>query len=390
MREYKAREDTVVRALNSRKLVTLYRHKLLFLLVFLAFSGNASSEVVHPERLQAALDRYMEIATNGGWPVVPEGPTIRPGSTDPRIAVLAARLRASGDLGDSTYDSVTYDEVLRGAVMHFQERHGLERDGLVGQRTLHAMNVPVEQRVRQIRLNLERASRLDAESSLSLVLINIPSFQLTLFRGGEPAWSSRVVVGEANTETPQFEAYMTHAVLNPDWTVPRTIAIEELLPKIQQDAGFLQRGGYDVFNNDGKPLDPSNIEWKTLDRNNFPLTIVQRPGPLNELGRIKFMFPNEHGVCMHDTPKKYLFARSSRDFSHGCVRLQDPLELGVHVLAAEGWTQAMITRQIESGTTRTVVLEDPLRVLLTYLTVDVAADDTVYFYPDIYSRDGLP
>ena len=363
--------------------------RFLFFLVFLAVSGGASGQVLHPERLQVALEHYTEIAANGAWPVLPEGPTIRPGSNDPRIAALAARLRASGDLDGSMRDFVAYDEALRNAVMRFQARHGLERDGLVGKRTLHALNVPVEDRIRQIRLNLDRIADLDVESPGPLILVNVPAFELTLFRSSDPVWTSRVVVGDASTETPQFEARVTHIVLNPDWTVPRKIATEEILPKIRRDAGFLQRGGYEVLDMDGKPLDPSRIDWDALDRNNFPLTIVQRPGPLNELGRVKFMFPNEHGVCMHDTPKKSLFAYSSRGFSHGCVRLQDPLDLAIRVLADEGWTQERIARQIESGKIHTIVLSEPLRVVLTYLTVEVSADGTVYFFPDIYGRDRI-
>ena len=363
--------------------------RFLFFLVFLAVSGGASGQVLHPERLQVALEHYTKFALNGAWPTVPEGPTIRPGSNDSRTTLLADRLRASGDLGDSTREFLTYDEALRTAVTRFQARHGLEPDGLVGKRTLYALNVPIEDRIRQIRLNLDRIADLDIESPEPLLLINIPAFRLTLLRGAEPEWTGRVIVGEASTETPQFEARVTHVVLNPDWTVPRKIATEEILPKVQRDTEFLRRGGYEIFDIDGAPLDAASIDWHALDRNNFPVTIVQRPGPLNELGRVKFMFPNEHGVCMHDTPKKHLFAHSLRDFSHGCVRLQNPLDLAAEVLAAEGWTQEEIGRQIESGKTATILLSEPLRVVLTYLTVEVSADGTVYFFPDIYGRDSI-
>ena len=376
----------VVNSQNSRKFVTPYMRKLLFLLIFIAIPGSAAGQVSQPERLEVALERYTQIAANGGWPQLPEGPTIRPGSSDSRIAVLAARLRASGDLVSSG-DFATYDETLREAIMRFQARHGLERDGLVGKRTLHALNVSVEARIWQIRLNLDRALRLNVEPAKSLILVNIPAFELTLFHRSEPAWRSRVIVGTSMMETPQFEAYMTQIVLNLTWTVPRKIASEELLPKIKRDAGFLQRGGYDVFDSDGNQLDPSTIDWNALHRNNFPLTIVQRAGPLHELGRVKFMFPNEHGVCMHDTPNKHLFAHSARGYSHGCVRLQNPLDLAAHILSEEGWTQAMIDRQLETGMTHTIELREPLRVLLAYLTAEVDAEGTVYFYPDIYERD---
>jgi murein L,D-transpeptidase YcbB/YkuD len=188
-------------------------------------------------------------------------------------------------------------------------------------------------------------------------------------------------------QTPLFEAELRSVVLNPTWTVPRKIASEELLPKIQADVGYLVRRAYDVVNRDGTRLNPSSIDWASLNRNNFPFTLVQRPGPNNELGRIKFLFPNDYGVCMHDTPNKALFARDARAFSHGCVRLQDPIVFAKHVLGPEGWTGEQIAAQLATGKTHAVALKEPLPIVLVYLTAEASDDGTVYFYRDIYSRD---
>ena len=198
---------------------------------------------------------------------------------------------------------------------------------------------------------------------------------------------TRVVVGETDTQTPLFEAPLKFVVLNPTWTVPRKIASEELLPKIRNDVSYLLRNGFDVVVRNGNAIDPADVDWASLHKNNFPYTLVQRPGPRNELGRIKFLFPNDYGVCMHDTPKKALFARDARAFSHGCVRMQDPVAFAGHLLGPEGWTDEQITAQLDTRETFTIALAEPLPVVLVYLTAEADDDGTVYFYSDIYDRD---
>lgn len=356
-------------------------------LLGLAFANVTVADNPQSLRLQDALTRYEKIADTGGWPSIGDGPTIEPGSADPRVAPIAQRLRTSGDLSDATRKFDTYDEVLRSAVLHFQARHGLEQDALIGKQTLGALNVPVEKRIEQIRLNIERTRHVFAAERENFLLVNIPAFTVTLFRDGGAVSRTRVVVGETEMQTPLFEADLKYVVLNPTWTVPRKIASEELLPKIQSDIGFLARNGYDVVDQDGNALEPSGIDWTSLGKNNFPYSLVQRPGPMNELGRIKFMFPNEFGVCMHDTPKKFLFARGSRAFSHGCVRVEDPIDFAGHLLEPEGWSSEKINTQLDTNETHTIVLAKPLRVVLVYLTAEADDDGTVYFYRDIYGRD---
>ena len=352
-----------------------------------AWVDSAVADTPPHERLQDALPRFEQIAESGGWPTIPPGPTIEPGSTDPRIEAIAERLAISGDLPAPATDFETYNETLQSAVLRFQARHGLEQDALIGKRTLKALNVPVEQRIRQIRLNVERTKEVFATQRDNFLLVNIPAFTVTLFRDGDAQVMTRVVVGETDTQTPLFEAPLKFVVLNPTWTVPRKIASEELLPKIRNDVSYLLRNGFDVVDRNGNAIDPADVDWASLHKNNFPYTLVQRPGPRNELGRIKFLFPNDYGVCMHDTPKKALFARDTRAFSHGCVRMQDPVAFAGHLLGPEGWTDEQIAAQLDTQETYTIALAEPLPVVLVYLTAEADDDGTVYFYNDIYDRD---
>ena len=361
-------------------------------MLVLVLCGAAAHGGAHsPEylRLQSALGLYLQIADAGGWPTVPAGPTLAPGDRDPRIPVLARRLQASGDLDADGQQRAVYGDDLRAAVLRFQMRHGLQQDALVGPATLRAMNVPIDRRIAQLRLNLERAARVFEDAPPDFVLVNVPSFEARLYRDGGVAWTGRIIVGETEAETPLFEADLIAVVLNPTWVVPRSIASEELLPKIQQDPGFLSRGGYEVFDPAGAPVDASQIDWAALHRNNFPLTLVQRPGPGNELGRVKFTTPNPFGVCMHDTPARNLFALDSRAFSHGCIRLDRPLDFATEVLAAENWSRERIDARLATLRTETVRLTIPLPLVVAYLTAFVDDDGTVYFYRDIYGKDDI-
>jgi murein L,D-transpeptidase YcbB/YkuD len=360
-------------------------------IMLLAAMAGAGAEIHHAQyqRLQDALLDYQQIAIDGGWPALPAGRTIEPGSEDPRVATLARRLAASGDLGDNRTTFLRYDEVLQAAVLRFQSRHGLEQDALVGRNTLAALNVPVEHRIRQIRLNMERLETLAETERQDFLLVNVPAFEAYLVRDGQIVCTTAVIVGETEQQTPLFEANMTYVVINPTWTVPYSIASEELLPKIQKDPGFLQRGDYSVFDPEGNELDPASIDWQSLHRNRFPFTLVQRAGPANELGRIKFKFPNKYGVSMHDTPGKHLFTYDSRAFSHGCIRVAEPIGFAAMLLDAQGWTREKIDVQLVSGQTHTIFLEDPLPVITVYLTAVTDERGVVHFYRDIYNRDKI-
>ena len=339
------------------------------------------------QRLEAGLQRYLEIAADGGWPEVPRGPTIRPGAEDPRLGVLAKRLAASADLRQMEVTPSVYDETLEAAVRRFQGRHGLDVDGLIGRATLRALNVPVERRIDQIRLNLVRLSKHLDSSEDELVLVNIPGFKATVFRDGMAVWWTRIIVGEKEDQTPEFRSDLKSVVLNPTWAVPHSIASEELLPKVQRNSDFFANGGYQVYAADGSEVDPADIDWNQILTNDFSFKLVQRPGPRNQLGQIKFLFPNPYSICMHDTPARSLFAAAKRAFSHGCIRVDDPIGFGEVILRSEGWTRERIDSQVDSGDTRSIVLSQPIPVHVVYWTAAADESGDVNFYDDIYDRD---
>lgn len=356
-------------------------------------SGEAVTAVsavdLQYQRLQTALQRYRAIADAGGWPEVPDGPTIHPDTEDLRLPALARRLIVSGDLPDSYMDASTseYNETLQDAVRRFQARHGLETDALVGRATLRALNVPVERRIDQIRANLERVQWHPEVENDDLILVNIPAFKAHIIHDGEIVWTTDVIVGDTENKTPVFQSMLKFVVFNPTWTVPHSIASKELLPKIKRDPSFFRRGNYDLLDRSGNIVDPSSVDWSAVSQRSFSFTLVQKPGPANELGRVKFMFPNEYSVCMHDTPAKSLFDRAERAFSHGCIRVAEPLGLAEILLSNEKWTRKQVDSQLDSNETRTVVLAEPLPVHVVYWTAEVDDLGVMHFYDDIYEWD---
>jgi murein L,D-transpeptidase YcbB/YkuD len=340
-------------------------------------------------RLRAALEEHRRIAASGGWSAVPDGPTLRPGASDERLDALMHRLAVTGDLpGDAGNDVEVYGGALEEAVRAFQERHGLDADGIVGPATLRALNVPVEDRIDQIRVNLERARWVMDNLEDDFIIVNIAGFRVYVFRDRKEQWSSRAVVGKTYRKTPVFRSMMRYIVFNPDWTVPYSIATKDILPAVQRDPGYLAARGFIVKDRNGDAVDPATIDWSALSRRRFPYTLVQQPGTNNALGEIKFMFPNEHAVYLHDTPGKGLFGRAERTFSSGCVRVEHPFDFALQLLGPDGWDAASIEAERQTRKTRTVILKRPVPVLLLYWTVEVDAEGRTVFYEDVYERDG--
>lgn len=353
-----------------------------------AFEAIVAREWLY-RQLIAALSEYRELAERGGWPSVPDGPTLRPGDMDDRLAILSARLAATGDLDVGAAGRVvdTYDEVLVAAVRRFQERHGLDADGVIGPATLQAMNVPVEDRIRQIAISLERARWVMRGLSDEFIIVNIAAFKAYLVRDRQVVWESRAQVGTPYRQTPVFRDAMKYLVFNPTWTVPYSIATRDILPQLQRNPAYLTDRRFDVRNSDGEHVDPGAIDWSRYSRGNFPFTLIQRPGPGNALGRVKFMFPNQFAVYLHDTPSRELFGRAGRAFSSGCIRIENPFELAEYLLRDDGWDRSRIDSVIDSGELTNVVLTTPVPVLLLYWTASVERDGQVHFYDDIYGRD---
>lgn len=349
------------------------------------FAEEVIPRVFLYERFAKALAEYRAIEAAGGWGTVPAGPTLKLGMTDERVPALAARLAVTRDLPADVAagDALTYDSDLAEGVRRFQARHGLAADGAVGSATLAALNVPVAARIDQLRANLERARWVLYEPESEFLVVNIAGFQLYLVRRGEVVWRTRVQVGRPYRQTPVFRSTLTYLVFNPTWTVPPTILREDILPQVRRDVGYLAGRNIDVVDRRGGRVDPATVDWSART---FPYSFVQRPGPDNALGRMKFMFPNEHAVYLHDTPSRDLFERDSRAFSSGCIRVEDPYELAA-ILLGDTWPRSRLDALVASGRTETVFLPRPMTVMLLYWTAEVDADGRIAFFSDVYERD---
>jgi murein L,D-transpeptidase YcbB/YkuD len=344
-------------------------------------------------RLQNALAIYRRLATEDAKePPLPEAP-VKTGESYPAIAQLARMLQRVGDLPANAKVDVkrrVYDGALVEAVKRFQLRHGLEGTGTLGPKTFAELNTPLAQRVSQIEWALERWRWAPMEFETPPIIVNIPEFTL---RGWNPQGGTdigmRVVVGTAYThQTPVFESDMKYLVFRPFWNVPSSIQTHELVPKIAKNPSYLTSNGYEIVDGD-KPLPIVSVDTATLARlRSGALAIRQKPGPSNALGLVKFMFPNQNNVYLHSTPSQTLFSRSRRDFSHGCIRVEDPARLAAWVLRDQPeWTPEKIAAAMNGKEPKTVVLPRPIPVLIIYTTAVVTDDGLVHFYEDIYGHD---
>jgi murein L,D-transpeptidase YcbB/YkuD len=340
--------------------------------------------------VQDALLDYRAIQANGGWPTLPPGSTLRQGDVDPRVAILQRRLKVTGDLpATSARDDETFDEAVQAAVVAFQARHSLDADGVVGPRSLEALNVPVEDRIDQLRLTLERLRWLQLEGADDLVVVNIAHFQLFAIHKGKVVLTARTMVGKEYRQTPVFRGDLRYMELNPTWTVPPTILRKDTLPAIKRDVNYLARKNMVVLDQAGRVVDPTTVDWQSY-RSTVPYTIRQEPGPGNALGQIKFIFPNPHFVFLHDTPSRGLFDRTERAFSSGCIRVENPLELAALLARLDGqtdWTGEALAAAVDGERTQRIYLSTPVPVLIVYLTASTAPGQAVFFGRDIYDRD---
>jgi murein L,D-transpeptidase YcbB/YkuD len=341
------------------------------------------------ERGRAALAQYRRIAAAGGWPALPAGPRLDPGAVDERVPILRRRLAASGDLAHGEDPSNRYDAVLAAGVRAFQARHLLPADGVVGEATRRALNVPVQARIDALRLNLERGRWvLNDIGDGDLVVVDIAGFGVRYLRDRRVIWRSRAIVGRTARQTPVFRARIDHVILNPTWTVPPTILAKDVLPAMQRGEDALGHKHLQVYDRSGQPVDPATIDWKEQSAATFPYVLRQDSGEANALGRIKINFDNSYSIYLHDTPSQELFARSERSFSSGCIRIDRPLELAELVLGDPvRWSAAALSAAIDTGTTRSIAVTRAVPVLIMYWTAEVDADGHVVFKRDIYSRD---
>lgn len=339
----------------------------------------------HPQydQLRAALAKLRTLAAQGGWSPLADGPTLKPGSRDPRVAALRKRLQLVGyPVGDGVDD--LYDPALEAALKQFQREQYLTADGHLGKATLAALNVPVAARIEQLRANLERARWLLHQLQGEFVVVDIAGYQVIYYKDGKPVWRSRVQVGKPYRSTPVFKSEITYITLNPTWTVPPTILKNDILPKVRKNPGYLAANRIRVLDTQGREVSPVSVNWA----NPRGIMLRQDAGPGNSLGRLVIRFPNDYAVYLHDTPHQELFASEQRSFSSGCIRVELPRELAERLLDdPTRWNRAEIDRAIDTLKTQTVMLRKPIPLLLAYWTVDLREDGRVGFRPDIYQRD---
>jgi murein L,D-transpeptidase YcbB/YkuD len=347
-------------------------------------------------RTEQALAGYVELAhTDAGEELPNVTKPVDPGQSYAGLPRLVRFLRLVGDLppdGTPTGDTQTYGGSLVDAVKRFQRRHGLDADGRLGTSTIKQLNVPLQNRVLQLRLTLERWRWLPAEFSAPPIIVNIPDFRLrALDEGNKVVMDMRVVVGKGmRTQTPVFSRNMTYVVLRPYWNVPPSILRSEIVPAIQRDRGYIARKNYEVTTNDGKVITSGEISDEVLEQLRAgKLAVRQKPGPTNALGLVKLIFPNEHNVYLHSTPSQSLFSRSRRDFSHGCIRVEKPAELAAWALRNNpGWTLEKIQQGMQNGRDDvTVNLVKPVPVFIVYGTALAYENGEVHFSDDIYGHD---
>ena len=349
------------------------------------------------QRAIQALARYREMARQDDGEILPATKKpVKPGDSYRGVPRLARLLRLVGDLPANAAfqpDGTIYDGELVSAVKNFQLRNGLTPDGRLDAHTIAELNVPLSRRVRQMELTLERWRWLPDEYRHSPIVVNVPEFRLRAYdEGFNIAVTMKVVVGKVygQHDTPIFTSEMRSVIFRPYWNVPLSIAVAEVIPSVERNPGYLTKENMEIVDGRGNVVSSGAITNEILqEAREGKLTFRQKPGPENSLGLIKFVFPNEFDVYMHDTPATELFSKSRRDFSHGCIRLEKPIDLAVWVLRNNpGWDVDRIRAAMNGTATEAVTLAHPISVLIVYGTVIVSEDDVVHFYDDIYGHDG--
>lgn len=347
----------------------------------------------HYVELKRSLEVYLDLAQRGGWDHIPQGKIIRPGDRDERTAAVINRLAATDDLIAPVEDGSLYLYSLVPSVKQFQTRHGLNADGEVGPKTLAAMNIPVHEAIRKIMINMARWRWQAHSLGEKYILVNIANFNLSGFDNGELKINFPVIVGKLQAQTPVFSDKVQYVTFNPFWNIPPSIARDEELLGLRNDPFHLVKRHIRVFpnwNEDAEELDSTSMDWEAISESQISgYRLRQDPGPWNALGNVKFIFPNKYAVYMHATSLPQLFQEKQRDFSHGCIRVSDPLALAEFILSLgeQRLPQEEIEQIIQTGERKVVIAQTPVPVHVTYQTTWVGGDGLVYFGRDIYDRD---
>lgn len=339
--------------------------------------------------LKFNLKKYRAIAREGGWPKIAEGKSIEKGMYDRRIPEIKNYLSITNDFKGSFHQNDTlYDEALEAAVIKFQMRHHLTQDGLIGKRTIEQMNVSVEDRIETIRVNLERTRWVLHHPEKDFLMVNIAGFYIKRFQNDLEVFHSKVIVGKYHLRSPIFKGLMKYVVINPTWTLPHSIASHESLPALQKDSLYLAKRHMIIMDKSGNVLHQDEIDFKEYSIGYFPFVIRQKAGPWNDLGLVKFMFPNKYAVYLHDTPAKNLFDLPDRAFSHGCIRIEKKWDLLINLMDdPENWNLDTINEIVSTGKTENFPLPKPISIYIMYWTARVDENSNLFFMKDVYKRD---
>ena len=361
--------------------------------LLLAAPGAAATIYGDPAALEDAI-RRIEEGEYRPRSEVPEGPVLREGDEGEAVKAAVQRLREGGYL-DKEFEGATYGERVVEAVKAFQRDHGLMVDGLVGPSTRAAMNASPRDRVAELRSNLKRQRELaeKVEDEERFVLVNVPDARLLYFERGRPVLEMKVIVGQEGWNTPTMDETIERIVVNPDWDVPASIVAADIAPKVVEDPGYLADNRMvilDGWDPDASRVDPSSIDWASVTESSWEYRLRQAPGPENPLGRVKISFPNDEDIYLHGTPAEELFEKDRRGLSHGCIRMEKPVEMAGRLLevGTKEWNEARLLQAIDSGEQQFVDLETTIPVHVVYWTAFVDGSGELQLRPDLYDRMG--
>lgn len=349
----------------------------------------------HYGQLKQKLIEYLELQTKGEWQPIPYSKTIKVGKSDESIPLIRKRLALLGEYHKRCEEESTlYDTCLEASLISFQKHHGLESDGVIGKQTIETLNIPLQERIQKIRLNLDRIKWLIPRCTTRHIIVNIPDFRLSIEDSSVLDRQMKVITGKRKNPTPVFSDIVETVVLNPNWNVPKSIIQKEMIPKLLRNPNAMRREGINIYTGwgrDARQISGGSVNWANYRyTKNLPFRFVQPPGYDNALGKVKFLFPNRFTVYMHDTPTKSLFNRTSRAFSHGCIRLEQPLEMlrffaGLN--ANIDYNKAL--KKLEGKRNEHIPLQVQVPVDIVYLTAFVDYNGNLQFRPDVYLYDRM-
>lgn len=355
--------------------------------------GNAFEEDAPVNRqynlLKGELKKLADLADKGAWDSIKiTQKVLKKGDSATAIAAVKMRLEALGDLKVADSSRV-FTAVLDTAIRNFQQRMGLKEDGTIQKPLLDAMNTPLQSRIKQILVNMERLRWVPVEPGSDYILVNIPQFQMHVYENGKLSWNCNVVVGKPGASTVIFNNDIRYVVFSPYWNVPPGILGSEVLPGLKRSgAAYLNRLNMEIVGASGKVIPPSSINFSKYSGKNFPYIVRQKPGKSNSLGKVKFLFPNEYNIYLHDTPSRYLFGETKRSFSHGCIRVAEPKKLAMWLLRGDSsWTEKKIDEALNGTKEKYVTLKNKVPVFIGYFTAFVNYKGQLNFRDDVYGHD---